>query len=429
MSTEQLASSDVNPMEFWLDQSFDLIVPNPGDTVVGTVIAHQDNEILVDIGAKSEGIILNREVEGMDDQTLALLAVGEKVSVYVVSLEDERQSQIVLSYGLAIAEQGWELAAELLASEETYACKIIGYNKGGLLTKIKNVRAFIPSSQLGGPPSLGLSTAEFLEQFVDQTLEARVIEVDRSRNRLILSARAAAKKLRDKNRANLLSELNEGDVVPGKIVNLERFGAFVDIGGLQGLVHLSELSWKRISHPADIVNIGDELDVYILSIDHEKQRVALSLKRLSEDPWQIIDREYAVGQLVEVTITKLERYGAFARLNDAYELEGLIHISELAHERVQKPAEVVAQGDVTMVRIIRIDAEQRQLGLSLKQVSSEKYMSLDLAQAESAVASVEEVPSTEPVEPVVEMEELVAEEEPVMEMAGLDVEVEEAGVG
>ncbi|MCB0035000.1 MAG: S1 RNA-binding domain-containing protein, partial [Anaerolineales bacterium] len=340
------------------------------------------NEVLVDIGAKSEGIINSREVENMDDDTRERLAVGKQISVYVVSSEDQH-GNIVLSYEQAAAEAGWTYAKDLLDSQETYDSQILGYNKGGLLTKIENVRAFIPASQLGGPPSSGTSTDDYLSQFVGQTLETKVIEVDRSRNRLILSARAAAKRLREKQKKKLLITLNEGDVVQGKVVNLERFGAFVDIGGLQGLVHLSEISWKRISHPADEVSIGETLDVYVLSIDHDKQRVALSMKRLSQDPWNTIEDVYQTGQLVEVTITKLERYGAFARLNDNVGLEGLIHVSELSEDRIQKPSDIIQKGDVVTSRIIRIDPEQRQLGLSIKQVSSGKFLELDLAQADN----------------------------------------------
>ena len=380
MNTEQTTNQMTNPMEAWLAQDFELMVPSPGDTVKGVIVAHHENEILVDIGAKSEGIITNREVENMDDNVRADLIVGKEISVYVVSSEDQH-GNIVLSYGQAMAEAGWEYARDLLDSQESYESSIIGYNKGGLLTKIKNVRAFIPASQLGGPPSSGTSTDDYLSQFVGQTLETKVIEVDRDRNRLILSARAAAKKLREAQRKKLLSSLSEGEIVEGKVVNIERFGAFIDIGGLQGLVHLSEISWKRISHPNDEVAIGDKIKVYVLSIDHDKQRVALSIKRLTADPWTTIEDTYQVGQLVEVTITKLERYGAFARLNDDTGLEGLIHVSELSEDRIQKPNDVVHKDEIVTARIIRIDANQRQLGLSIKQVASGKYLDLDIANA------------------------------------------------
>lgn len=381
MSVEQSANPNgSHPMDFFLTQDFDLIIPKTGETYRGIVVAHnQNNEILVDIGAKSEGIISNREVDSLPPEVLQELAIGCEVPVYVLAAEDDR-GNILLSYGQAVAAEGWDQARRLQESQDVFKAKITGFNKGGLLTNIHQVRAFIPASQLGLPLTPGSDTEAHLKQFVGQTLETRVIEVDPSRNRLILSARDAVKKMREKKRTQMLTELTEGDICEGKVVNLESFGAFVDIGGLQGLVHLSELSWKRINNPAEILEVGDTIEVYILGVDNDKQRVALSIKRLESDPWTTIDEQYKEGQLVEVTITKLERYGAFAQLNDDFGLEGLIHISELADERVQKPSDVIRTKQVVTARIIRIDRDKRQLGLSLKQVVSGQFMDMDLAE-------------------------------------------------
>ena len=194
-----------------------------------------------------------------------------------------------------------------------------------------------------------------------------------------MSERAATKEVREAKRAELMKTLEEGTVVDGRIVNLADFGAFVDIGGIEGLVHLSELSWKRVNHPADLVEVGDEVQVFILSVDEERGRVALSLKRLEADPWTKVDDLYKEGELVEVTITKLTKYGAFARLDDDYSLEGLIHISELSNEHVDLPQDIVETGQVVTARIIRVDSDRRQLGLSLKQVASAEYLENDLA--------------------------------------------------
>lgn len=377
MSVEQTAGQTGHPMEFLLDQDFDLKIPNTGETCTGIVVAQSANEILVDIGAKSEGIISSRELENMTPEVLDELTIGSEISVYIINSGD-RDGQILLSYAQALAEEGWSQARELYESQEVFECEITGYNKGGLLTDINHVRAFIPASQLGLP---GRNTsAEQLEEFIGQKLQTKVIEVDQSRNRLILSARAAARRMREAHRVRLLDELQEGDVCEGKVVNIEDFGAFVDIGGLQGLVHLSELSWQRISTPYDEVHIGDKVEVYVLNVDHKRQRVALSMKRLQPDPWDEICAQYQEGQLVEVVITKLEKYGAFARLNDEYGLEGLIHISELATDRVTQPSDVVAVDDTLTARIIRIDSKRRQLGLSVKQVASGKFMEMDLAE-------------------------------------------------
>ncbi|MCA9980700.1 MAG: S1 RNA-binding domain-containing protein [Anaerolineales bacterium] len=377
MSVEQTAGQTGHPMEFLLDQDFDLKIPSTGETCTGIIVAQSANEILVDIGAKSEGIISSRELENMTPEVLDELTIGSEISVYIINSGD-RDGQILLSYAQALAEEGWSQARELYESQEVFECEITGYNKGGLLTDINHVRAFIPASQLGLP---GRNTsAEQLEEFIGQKLQTKVIEVDQSRNRLILSARAAARRMREAHRVRLLDELQEGDVCEGKVVNIEDFGAFVDIGGLQGLVHLSELSWQRISTPYDEVHIGDKVEVYVLNVDHKRQRVALSMKRLQPDPWDEICAQYQEGQLVEVVITKLEKYGAFARLNDEYGLEGLIHISELAQDRVTQPSDVVAVDDTLTARIIRIDSKRRQLGLSVKQVASGKFMEMDLAE-------------------------------------------------
>ncbi|MBK8432710.1 MAG: S1 RNA-binding domain-containing protein [Chloroflexi bacterium] len=382
MNMELSATPSVHPMDLLLAEDFNLTIPVVGETIKGIVVAHNENGILVDIGAKSEGMISTRELDTLDPDARERLEIGSEVPVYVISIEDQ-SGNIVLSFGQAVIEEGWSLAQDLLETQDNYSVKITGYNKGGLLTKVGNVRAFVPTSQLGGPPPAGASLDDYLKQFIGQTLDVKVIEVERPRNRLILSARDAAKKLRDKQRYKLLGDLQEGDICDGTVVNIERFGAFVDIGGIQGLVHLSELSWTRIAKPADIVTLGQRLKVYVLSVENDKQRVALSIKRLTTDPWDDINEIYHEGQLVEVTITKLERYGAFARLNDQYGLEGLIHISELADERVKSAGDIVQEGDVVMVRVIRVDADQRQLGLSIKQVSSAKYQDFDLANLEN----------------------------------------------
>jgi small subunit ribosomal protein S1 len=313
------------------------------------------------------------------------LAVGSEIFVYVVDPED-KDGNIILSYTKAIEEQDWITAKELLDNQEAYQGKVVGYNRGGLLIKMGQVRGFVPASQLSLSrqiSSTGETTEEQLRKIVGQKIYAKVIEVDRSRNRLILSERAATKEMRESQRLHLLDNLKEGEVREGRIVNLADFGAFVDIGGIEGLVHLSELSWKRVNHPGEKLKLGDQVKVYVLNVDQERQRVALSMKRLEADPWNNMGAQYQVGQLVEATITKLTKYGAFARINDEYELEGLIHISELSADHVKHPRDMVQKGDIVAARIIRIDSEQRQLGLSLKRVASDDFVEADLALVEN----------------------------------------------
>jgi small subunit ribosomal protein S1 len=370
-------------MALLLNDDFFVDIPKVGEVRDGEVIDYNGKEIMVDIGAKSEGLILSDEVDSLDEESMDILAVGNTVRVMVVSTED-RNGNIILSYTKALQEEDWILANELLESQETFKGKAVGYNRGGLLVKLGQVRGFVPASQLGNhrrTRGQRGSNEERLANIVGETITAKVIEVDRGRNRLILSERAAMKEIRAAQRERVLENIEVGETLPGKIVNLADFGAFVDIGGIEGLVHLSELSWKRVDHPSEILNVGDDVEVYVINIDEERFRVGLSLKRLEPDPWTIIRSVYSEGELVEATVTNLTRYGAFARINDDYALEGLIHVSELAEEHVEHPQDIVRKGQVVAARIIRIDPEQRQLGLSLKQVASPKFMEADLAMA------------------------------------------------
>jgi len=372
-------------MSFLLETDFNL--PTAGEIRYGYVVEHRNNEILVDIGAKSEGLITNREVEGLDEATRAALAVGNKIPVYVVDPEDE-SGNTILSYVKAAAEQDWLDAENLLTTQEVYETIVVGYNRGGVLVKVGHLRGFVPNSQL--QPSRQTAVKKDSDQqpsfqkLVGKKIFLKVIEADRERNRLILSEKAAAQEIRDARRGQLLDSIQEGDICEGRVVNMAEFGAFIDIGGVEGLVHLSELSWKRINNPAEKLNVGDIVNVYVLKVEQERQRLALSIKRLEPDPWTLVKDNYRDGQLTTATITKLTKFGAFARLHDEYELEGLIHISELSDEHVNHPREVVKPSQEVTVRIIRIDPDQRQLGLSIKQVASADYLEADLEMANSA---------------------------------------------
>ncbi|MGD2049690.1 MAG: S1 RNA-binding domain-containing protein [Chloroflexota bacterium] len=375
-------------MSFLLDDDYYLDLPQPGEIREGQVIAHESFEVLIDIGAKSEGIITGEELDSLDPDTRDLLSVGNSIPVYVVNPEDQ-DGNIILSYKKAVEEEDWLEAQNLLDNQDVYKGKIIGFNRGGVLMMFGQVRGFIPASQLSNHRRMKeKSGQEGLQELVGQTITVKVIEVDRSRNRLILSEKAAMKEVRAAKRQQILSDLEEGDICDGRIVNLADFGAFVDIGGIEGLVHLSELSWKRVNHPEDLVEIGDEVQVYILSVDEDRGRVALSLKRLEPDPWSKIDELYKEGDLAEVTITKLTKYGAFARLEDDYSLEGLIHISELSNEHIDLPQDIVETGQVVTARIIRVDSDRRQLGLSLKQVASAEYLENDLTVASDVESDI-----------------------------------------
>jgi small subunit ribosomal protein S1 len=367
-----------HPMNFLLTEEVNF--PNAGEIRSGRIVAFRNNEILVDIGAKSEGIITSQETNGYDTTTRAILLEGAEILVYIEDPEDIN-GNIILSFRKAAEERDWQVADELLESQEAMETEIVGFNKGGVLVSLGQLRGFVPNSQLKRDrlqdPDGDKQRA--LQAQIGQKIFAKVIEVDRPRNRLILSEQAASREIRQARKSEFFASIEEGMICDGQVVNLAEFGAFVDIGGIEGLVHLSEMSWKRIQNPSDLLQRGDQIKVQVINVDQERQRVALSMKRLEPDPWSQIEDLYRVGQLVEAEITRLTKFGAFARVDDEYQLEGLIHISELAEDRVEQARDVVKPGDRITVRIIRLDPEQRQVGLSLRQVSSDKYIEDDLA--------------------------------------------------
>ena len=339
-------------------------VLKPGDIVKGVVAQKSPNEILIDVGAKSEGVVDPKDLNNLTPEEIATIKVGEKVPVYVVSVEGEEE-HISLSLSQARVERDWDEAERLFAAEEAIESTVVGNNKGGLLINFGQIRGFVPGSLLVNAQGGGPRRPERWNQLTGEKLRLKIIEVDRERNRLILSERAVAEDDR-KEKVKLLEELNEGDIRTGRVTSLANFGAFVDIGGIDGLIHLSELAWTRVSHPREVLKVGDEIEVYILSVDHEQQRVALSLKRLEPEPWSQVFELYEIDQIVDAVITKLTDFGAFARLDDR--IEGLIHISEITDKNITHPRDVLSEDQPVKVRIIHIDPERRRMGLSLKQV-------------------------------------------------------------
>ncbi len=341
----------------------------PGTIVKGIVASKRPGEIFVDVGAKYEGLIEPKDLENFSQEEIAAIKVGDEIPVYVVKTQTEDDDHILLSLSQAKAEKDWDKAERLYKEKEVIECEVIGNNKGGLIVNFGHVRGFVPGSQLASTQYGGSSRTERWDQLTGKMLRLKIIEVDRNRNRLILSERAAADELRKeqaKEKAKLLDQLAEGDVRQGTVTSLADFGAFVDIGGIDGLIHLSELAWTHVSHPSEILQVGDKVDVYILNIEHDQQRVALSLKRLQPEPWSQVFEYYHIDQIVDATITKLTNFGAFARIDNR--IEGLIHISEISDKNITHPREVLAEEQDVKVRIIHIDPERKRMGLSLKQV-------------------------------------------------------------
>ncbi|NOZ49505.1 MAG: S1 RNA-binding domain-containing protein [Chloroflexi bacterium] len=362
----------VHPMEALLnDDHYNFHELETGQTIEGTIVSIDSNGIMVDIGSKSEGIVPTRDLERVDADKRENLAVGETIFTQVVR-PMSRDGHAILSLSRALAEYDWQHAAELLESQEIFEGVVNGYNKGGVIVYIGKARGFVPASQLVSDE--GHKSEDNDDRFaglVGITLQLKVIELDRSRNRLILSERQAMREWRRHQKEKLLSELQIGDVRKGVVSSLAPFGAFVDLGGADGLIHLSELSWSRVQHPEEVVKINDEVEVKIISVDRERSRIGLSLRQLQPEPWTVIHEKYAIGQLVEAEITRLTTFGAFARIEN--EIEGLIHISELSDKRISHPKEVVQQGQTITVRVIKIEPDRRRIGLSLRRVAEEEY--------------------------------------------------------
>jgi small subunit ribosomal protein S1 len=375
---ETKEDGSVYSMEELLDESYAYRSFQRGDILEGVIVSASPTEILIDVGSKTEGVVSSRELERMGPEAIERLKVGDEVPVYILNPED-KNGNVILSLSRAQLEKDWQTAQEIFEAGEGFEAPVSGYNKGGLIVRLGKVRGFVPASQLVIPYQRSQESQddeEYRARMVGQKLRLKVIELDRRRNRLILSERAAMREWRRQQKDKLLDELQEGDIRRGRVSSLCNFGAFIDLGGADGLVHLSELSWGRVSHPREVLRVGDQVDAYVLNVDREKGRIGLSIKRLQPEPWSLVPEKYFVGQLVQGTITKLANFGAFARLDDD-EIEGLIHISELSEDPIAHPKEVVKEGDIVTLRIIRIDADRRRMGLSLKRVEEGEYIDLD----------------------------------------------------
>jgi len=376
-ANEQPQEEDIQHMGDLLDAegglTFDF--PKAGEIRDGIIASISEGQILVSVGAKSEGLIAGKEYEAIPSDILSTLVAGKAIPVYVVTPEDSN-GNLILSFIRAVEEQSWLDAEALMQSGEAFEST----NKGGLLVPLSTIRGFIPASQLALSRRLAI-TGETPEakykELIGEKVKVAVIEVDRERHRLILSERAASNETRDQIRDMILDELQEGEVKVGRVTSLADFGAFVSIGGADGLVHLSEVSWEHLTHPSQVLKVGDEVKVKVISIDKERRRIGLSIRQLQGDPWTNQVAALKVGQLVEAEITRLTNFGAFAKLDMPGDLEGLIHISELSERRVEHPKEVLKVGDKITLRVIKIDDESRRIGLSMRRVDSAAYADQD----------------------------------------------------
>jgi small subunit ribosomal protein S1 len=359
-----------------------------GDVVKGKIVRIDKDEVLVDIGYKSEGVIpsnelsIRKSVDPGDEVEL-----GEEIDALVLTKEDA-EGRLVLSKKRARFEKAWRRIEAAAESGEPVEGSVIEVVKGGLILDL-GVRGFLPASLVD------IRRVHNLDEFLGQTLECKVIELNRSRNNVVLSRRAVLEEERKEVREQILGRLEPGQVVEGKISNIVDFGAFVDLDGIDGLIHISELSWSHVNHPSEVVSIGDTVRIKVLDIDRDRQRISLGLKQTQEDPWQRVISTHRSGDVLEGTVTKVVAFGAFVEILPG--VEGLVHISELADHHVESPSEVVEPNSTLNVKILEIDEERRRLSLSIKRVEGQNMPMGDLGeQLEAAGADTEEASTEEP---------------------------------
>ena len=406
------------------DATFPVI--NEGEVVRGKVVRVDKDEVLVDIGYKSEGVIpvselsIRRSVNPADEVKL-----GDEIDALVMTKEDA-EGRLILSKKRARFEMAWKRIEGAAESKEPVEGIVIEVVKGGLILDL-GVRGFLPASLVD------IRRVQDLDEFMGQTLRCQVIELNRSRNNVVLSRRAVLEEERREMRQAILDRLSPGDVVEGTISNIVDFGAFVDLEGIDGLIHISELSWSHVNHPSELLEIGQEVRVKVLDIDRERQRISLGLKQTQTDPWQQVIDTYEQGDVVEGRVTKVVTFGAFVEVVPG--VEGLVHISELATHHVENPREIVQQGETVRAKIIEMDAERRRLSLSLKRVEEgeaarpglgdeatpELGLSEEVFAEEAAEPEAAEEPAVEdavPEEQAVPEDEAVPEEQAVPEVRG-----------
>jgi small subunit ribosomal protein S1 len=371
-------TNDSNNMASLLEkEGLGIDFPTQGEIRNGTIASISQGQILVSVGTKSEGVISGKEFDAIPSTELTTLTVGQEIPVYVINPEDQNGT-LVLSYVRAREEVGWQEAEEMLSSKGSFHSSIIGFNKGGLIVPLGTLRGFVPASQIALSRRANISgdtPEQKWSKMVGLEVDVCVIEVDRERRRLILSERAASTETRETLKERVIDELKEGEIRSGHVTSLAEFGAFVNINGADGLVHLSEISWDRIQHPGEVLKVGQEIKVKVISIDRDKKRIGLSIRQLQDDPWSNQAATFTVGQLVQGKITRLTKFGAFAQLDG--DIEGLIHISEISEKRIEHPKEVLHEGDTITLRVIKIDPGNHRIGLSLRRVDSMAYAEMD----------------------------------------------------
>jgi small subunit ribosomal protein S1 len=374
-----------------LEEAFAVAEVKRGEILTGTILHIDSHGAIVDVGLKRDGVVPRSDLERLDELS-ADLKPDDKVSVMIVRPEDQ-EGNLILSIHQARQSVDWEQAEALLENGETFVAQVTASNRGGLIVPFGEVRGFIPASHVAGLPR-GLDEVERqdrLTAYVGKDIELKVIEVNPVRRRLVLSEREAQRASRDQRKQRLLDDLNEGDVCQGTVSGLRDFGAFVDLGGADGLIHISELAWHRVRHPGEVLKVGEEIEVQILRLDKENRRIGLSLKRLRPNPWDQVDELYAVGQTVEGTVSRVVSFGAFIEL--ATGIEALLHTSQISDPPPNDPSLTVFEGEQLLLRVISIEAGRQRMGLSLKDVPEDEraeWRAIQAAEREAEAAADEE---------------------------------------
>ena len=416
---EDQTATDVDfaqELEALLEQH-DYELPRVGDIRKAIIASISSQGIIVDLGLKRDGIIQPSDLDKLDPEEREGLQVNDEIPVYITSTDE--QDSLAVSLHMARLNEDWIRAQELMDSGEILEVTITGHNRGGALAPFGRLRGFIPASHLTflNPGMSNEERQERMGQAHGEKVPVKVIEVDRRRRRLVLSHREAERVWQAERRRELLEKLNEGDVVTGHVTGWRDFGAFVDLGGADGLIHISELAWHRVDHPRDVVNMGEELEVYILKVDRKRERISLSRKRLLPNPWTLVDDKYKVGQLVEGKIIRIVDYGAFVEVEPG--VEGLLHTSQIAATGVNDPREVLKEDEIHLLRVISIEADRQRMGLSLKAVTPTE-------QIEWMTQSEEETPAADAEEAAPQIEDDQAAPESALDEEAVIAEIEPA---
>ncbi len=407
---DESGASLMDQLEEYLSEGeYDYEPPQQGDIHEGVVIEISDRGAIVDAGFKRDGIVPVSDLDRLDSETLESIKPGDEIFVAVQKPQDE-EGRLLLSIYQALVREDWEKAEEMMAKGELYEGEISGYNRGGLLVPFGRIRGFIPASHTVGMPRglQGDERRERLADMVGDNVGLKIIEVDQHRRRLILSQRQARRAWQRIQRKRVMEELTEGETVKGTVTGITDFGAFVDLGGADGLVHISELSWSQVDDPREVVEVGDEVEVYVLNLDWDRTRIALSLKRLKPNPWSQVAGHYEVGQLVEGKVSRVLDFGAFVELGLG--VEGLLHISEMTGASQLSPTEILESGQKVLVKIIGIDTHKQRITLSARQVQRDQWESW---MAEHKISLEEEAPDAEETVAVEDVDETAPEAEAV----------------